>query len=352
MKNLPLLLFATNSGTGVTQRLIEDYPEFYQHGQLKLDRFENGDPKFYFVTEPDGTYRTDPNNRDCVVISSIRSSDDLEELVATLNQLSQRARSLSVVLLKFGGDTMDRVAEGHRGKFVTAKYRARLISDAMVASPYTNLFVLAPHNEGIPCYFDDHVKSSSIPSSEYYRLVARQLNVQALAAIDVGAGKLMRRVIDGIPSVLPLIVYSIRESNGKNKVPQGILGESKGMAVLGIDDLTRTLGSIVEGGRKLLAEGATEFHAAVTHMEATVEAVRAQLAKVDSSTGRPIITTLHMLDTTEDAARIEQAVFEGRLPPDRVFVHHLSHRLIHPQLERIFKSLCQTSNGEPPVAMA
>jgi phosphoribosylpyrophosphate synthetase len=351
MRNLPLLLFPTNSGRGVTERLFRDYPDFYQYGQLKLERFENGDPKFYFETDADGTYRTEPNNRDCVVLSSLRNADDLEELQSTLMQLSQRARSLTVVILKFGGDTMDRVAEGHRGKYVTAKIRAGLISRSMVACPYTNLFVLAPHQEGIPYYFDDHVKSSGIPSSEYYRRVAKELKVDALAALDVGAGKLMRRVIEGMSGVRPLIVYSIRESKGNTKVPAGILGNANDVSVLGVDDLTRTLGSIVEGGRSLLAEGATQFHAAVTHMEASVETVERQLAQVNR-TGKPIITTLHMLDTTADADRIAQAVIDGRLPQDRVFVHHLAHRLIHPQLERIFRSFSYTSNGAPPAAMA
>lgn len=253
-------------------------------------------------------------DRDVVLVGGTihdKATLDLFDLACGL--VAEGCRSLKVLIPYFGYSTMERATQP--GEVVTAKTRARIFS-AVPMAPFGNKIVMLDlHSEGIPFYFEGHVRAEHLYAKALILKEARRLGGQdfTLGAPDAGRAKWVQSLANdlGVPAGF---VYKKRAEDGSVSV-SGVNVTIKGRDVVLYDDMIRSGSSILQAAQAYKDAGARTISLLTTHGIFTSGAV----GKIKKS---GLVESITCTDSHPNALRIDDP-FVTVVSTDAVFADYL-----------------------------
>ncbi len=219
----------------------------------------------------------DASGRDCIVLGGTDSDGDtLDVFDLGSGLVSAGARSLSFVVPYFGYGTMDRPVKD--GEIVAAKTRAVLLSAIKPASGGNRVFLLDAHNEGLPYYFEGHIRPFHLYGEPVLIPAIRELGGSdfVLGSVDGGRAKWVGHFADVLGVDVAIVLK--RRLDGRRTEVVEISAAVQGRRVVIYDDMIRTGGSLIDAARAYVNEGASSIAVVSTHgvfAEDSVERLRA-----------------------------------------------------------------------------
>ena len=182
----------------------------------------------------------------------------LMELVLLIDALRRAsAERITAVLPYFGYARQDRKDEGR------VPISAKVVANMITGAGADRVLALDMHAAQLQGFFDipvDHLYASPVLTRYFRKLGASNLTV---VAPDVGSSKLARGYAKRLGGGLA-IVDKRRVSDRETQV-MSVIGEVKDRAVLLIDDMISTAGSITEAAQAVREMGARDIFLAATH---------------------------------------------------------------------------------------
>ena len=203
-------------------------------------------------------------DRDVVVVGgtvSDRATLALYDLGCTAVECG--ARSLTLVVPFFGGQTMERAVK--RGEAVTAKLRARLLSSIPTAPFGNRVLLLDLHTDGIPYYFEGALRAVHLSARPVVTEAIRRVGGPSfmLACTDAGRAKWVERLANDL-QVEAAFVFKRRDSATATRVTH-VSAQVAGRRVVIYDDMIRTGSSLVGAARAYRDAGAASIAVVATH---------------------------------------------------------------------------------------
>lgn len=225
-------------------------------GHVHCEEFPDGERYYRLASEVEGT--------DAVLVGgtiSDRSTLELYDLAWALVEAG--ARSLTIVIPYFGYSTMERAVRP--GEVVMAKSRAHLLSSIPVASCGNRVVLLDLHSEGLPYYFDGHIRPVHLYAKPVIMAAARRIAGDnfTIASTDAGRAKWVESLANDL-GIDAAFVYKRRIDGRRTKVA-GVSAQVQGKRVVIYDDMIRTGGSLLKAAEAYRDAGAIEITALATH---------------------------------------------------------------------------------------
>ena len=165
---------------------------------------------------------------------------------------------------------------------------ARLVANMIQAAGAERVMTMDLHSGQIEGYFSfpvDHLTAMHTFVDYFVDQGFRDAEDAVVVAPDTGEVKVAKQLAGHLR--LPwAIVNKMRDKLGQSEVTH-VIGEVEGKRAIMIDDVIATGGTLVNAAERLVAEGATEVHAAATHGEFSGEAYR----KIEDSLIREVVVT-------------------------------------------------------------
>ncbi len=211
-------------------------------------------------------YRILENIQDAevVLIGGTNSDRDTLELFDLGSALvGYGARRLTLILPYFGYSTMERAILA--GEVVMAKSRARLLSSIPEASAGNRIVLLDLHSEGLPYYFDGHVRPVHLYAKQLVLDKAMEIGGTdfVFACTDAGRAKWVESLANEV-GVDAAFVYK-RRLDGERTQVSGVNANVKGRKIVIYDDMIRTGSSLLKAAQAYREAGAAEISAITTH---------------------------------------------------------------------------------------
>ncbi len=186
-------------------------------------------------------------------------NDHLMELLIMIDACRRAsARQITAVIPYYGYARADRKTAGREA--ITAKLVANLITGAGAS----RILAMDLHVAQIQAYFDipfDHVYASNV-LQQY--IVSKGLADFVVVSPDVG-GVARARAFAKKLNDAPLAIIDKRRQEHNVAEVLNIIGDVRGKTAILVDDMIDTGGTITEGARLLLAQGAQSVYACATH---------------------------------------------------------------------------------------
>lgn len=187
------------------------------------------------------------------------TNDSFMELLFWIDALNRAsAASVTVVMPYFS------YAKGDKKDEPRVSIRARVCADCIEAAGADRVVTMDLHAPQIQGFF-------RIPVDNLYALPVlcervRQLGLQDLVVVSPDAGfvKQARRYASRLGASL-VIATKERDDHGERAAIQELIGDVAGRSALIVDDFTISGGTLAEVARLLVARGAREVYAMVTH---------------------------------------------------------------------------------------
>jgi ribose-phosphate pyrophosphokinase len=148
---------------------------------------------------------------------------------------------------------------------------AKLVANLLVAAGVNRLLTVDLHAQQIQGFFDipvDHLYAFPI-IAKY--LNALNLNNPVIVAPDTGGVKAAYAYARQLNCDLAVVA---KQRMGPDDVEAySLVGKVEGRPAIMVDDMTTTAGTLCSAAKLLLAQGASEIHAAVTHATITDKAI-------------------------------------------------------------------------------
>jgi len=247
-----LKIFAGRAGGALAKAMCEHLHLPMGLGQTTL--FDDGE---IFVKLDE-----DVRGRDCFVVQSTCDpvNGNLMELLIFIDCLRRAsAKRITAVIPYFGYARQDRKDEGRVP--ITAKLVANLITGAGAH----RVLCMDLHAAQIQGFFDipvDHLSASPVLLS-HFRDERERLGDLVVVSPDVGNVKVAKMYANALDAELAIIHK--RRTSGSHVTSQNIIGDVRDRAVLMIDDMISTAGTVCEAAKLVMANGATDVIAAATH---------------------------------------------------------------------------------------
>jgi ribose-phosphate pyrophosphokinase len=199
--------------------------------------------------------------QDCFVIQPTCTpvNENLMELLILLDALKRAsAGRITVVMPYYGYARQDRKAAGREA--ITAK----LIADLLTTAGAQRVVCLDLHKPQIMGFFNilvDHLYASPVLLEFFQSLNFTDV---VLVSPDVGGVSRARAFAKKLDDS-PIAIIDKRRSQHNVAEVYSIVGEVKGKAVIMVDDLVDTAGTLVKGAELLKKEGARTIYACCTH---------------------------------------------------------------------------------------
>lgn len=248
------ILFAIQS----YQYLLEEtlsHTSHIQKGEISVKYFPDGERYQRILT--------DVKEQDVIIIGGTpNDSDTLELYDVACSCAKYGAKSLTLVIPYFGYSTMERAVK--TGEIVTAKTRARLLS-CIPQTQYFSIVFLDLHTEGLPHYFENHVRPIHLYAKPLIIEACHELagNDFVLACTDAGRAKWVESLANDM-QVNGAFVFK-RRLSGENTEVTSINADVRGKKVIIYDDMIRTGGSLIKSAQAYKDAGATDIFAITTH---------------------------------------------------------------------------------------
>jgi ribose-phosphate pyrophosphokinase len=248
------IVFGTES-YGYLAEAIADAGQFVR-GQTERREFPDGERYYRLAANVDGA--------DVALVGgTISDRDTLEIYDLAWALVEAGARSLTLVIPYFGYSTMERAV--HPGEVVMAKSRAQLLSSIPVASGGNRIVLLDLHSEGLPYYFDGHVRPVHLYGKPIVVETAREIGGKdfVFACTDAGRAKWVESLANDL-GVEAAFVYKRRLDDRHTEVA-GVSARVKDKNVIIYDDMIRTGGSLLQAAAAYRDAGAKGIAAITTH---------------------------------------------------------------------------------------
>jgi ribose-phosphate pyrophosphokinase len=225
-------------------------------GAIERREFPDGERHYLLNCEVDGT--------DAVLVGgTISDRDTLECYDLAWALVEAGARSLTLVVPYFGYSTMERAVKP--GEVVMAKSRAQLFSSIPVAAGGNRIVLFDLHSEGLPYYFEGHVRPVHLYGKPIITATAREIGGTdfVFACTDAGRAKWVESLANDL-GVDAAFVYK-RRIDGRRTEVSGVSARVKDKYVVIYDDMIRTGGSLVKAAAAYREAGAKGIAAITTH---------------------------------------------------------------------------------------
>ncbi len=245
-----LRVFCGDSNPALAEKIV-DYLGI-QIGQCKRTIFPDGE----LMVKVDDDVR----GGDVFIIQSTCSpvNQNLMQLLIFIDCFRRAsADRITAVLPYFGYARQDRKDEGRVP--ITAKLVANLISTAGA----NRVLALDLHANQIQGFFDipvDHLTAEPVIS--YY---LKQMNIKDMVLVSPDVGNVKRTRAYAERFGVDLAIIDKRRVSGSDIVTENIIGSVDGKAVLMVDDLIATAGTVSNAAVLCKQQGATSVVVAATH---------------------------------------------------------------------------------------
>ncbi|MBU1430617.1 ribose-phosphate diphosphokinase [Myxococcota bacterium] len=208
---------------------------------------------------------TDVRGRSVIILAGTTSDTitlQLYDLACAISKYG--ADLLTLVIPYFGYSTMERAMMP--GEVVTAKSRARLLSNIPAPSRGLRVVLLELHSAGIPHYFEGDVTTHHLDATPVLCAVARRLGGDhdfVIGSCDAGRAKRVVALANAL-GVEAAFIYK-RRVDGSTTEIVGINANVLGREVIIYDDMIRSGGTLMGAARAYLSNGATGVSAIATH---------------------------------------------------------------------------------------
>lgn len=183
---------------------------------------------------------------------------NLMELLILIDALRRAsADRITAVLPFFGYARQDRKDQPR------VPITAKLVANLLTTAGADRVLTIDLHAGQIQGFFDiplDHL--FAVTTFVDYFMALKIKNIVVVSP-DVGGIKMARAYAKRLQA--PLAIVDKRRVSGEDTEVMNILGETKGMNALIIDDLVATAGSLVEAVNALKKAGVKDIYAAITH---------------------------------------------------------------------------------------
>jgi ribose-phosphate pyrophosphokinase len=255
LRFVPMLIASTEAYKYLQDEVLALMPSA-SAAQIEHNHFPDGETYHRFSTNI--------TNQHIVIIGgTIDDANTLELYDLAVGASQNGAAEISLVMPYFGYSTMERMVYG--GEVVKAQSRALLFSAIPSVRNAIEVFLFDLHSEGIPYYFDRHIRTHHVYCKPVILEAARQFggNDFVLASTDAGRAKWVESLALelGVPSAF---AYKQRV-NGEETKLSGINADVQGKHVIIYDDMIRTGGSLISCAQAYKQHGAASIDVITTH---------------------------------------------------------------------------------------
>ena len=180
--------------------------------------------------------------------------------------ISSGCSKLQIVIPYLAYSTMEKAKE--TGEIIIVKNIARLLSNIPQAPSGTHVYLIEPHSEEIPQFFENNANVSVISTEKIIMKIVKFLikteNSVILASADMGRKKIIHRLGEKLNLDRALLVKK-RLSPEKTEIISQINANVSEKTVIIYDDMIRTASSLLGAAKYYKDYGAKKIIAIVTH---------------------------------------------------------------------------------------
>jgi ribose-phosphate pyrophosphokinase len=221
-------------------------------GNVKIRKFANGEIYVRYFESVRGA--------DIFIIQSISApvNEALMELLIMVDAAKRAsARSITAVISHYGYARQDKKSAAREP--ITAK----LVADLLTVAGVNRVITMDLHQGQIQGFFNQPVNHlTALPIlADYFQ----SLDLQGVVVVspDVGRAKACKKLSDLLGAGLA-IMHKGRPEHNVAEITH-VIGEVEGKACIMADDMIDTAGSITEGAKALMQQGAGEIYVTATH---------------------------------------------------------------------------------------
>jgi ribose-phosphate pyrophosphokinase len=199
--------------------------------------------------------------RDVFIVQSTHPpADNILELLLFLDAAKRAsADRITAVIPYFGYARQDRKDEPR------VPISSKLIANLLASSGANRVLTMDLHAEQIQGFFDipvDHLYATPV-FLEYYQ--HHDLEDYVIISPDAGRANRVRAFARRLKQGLPIAIVDKRRTGPNQALVLNVVGDVKGKTALIYDDMLDTGGTMVEGARAIIEQGAKQVFACVVH---------------------------------------------------------------------------------------
>ena len=221
-------------------------------GELEITAFSDGEINVYINENVRGM--------DCFLIQPTcsPSQTNLMELLIMIDAFRwASARRITAVIPYFGYARQDRKVQPR------VPITAKLVADLLGAAGADRVLTIDLHAGQIQGFFDipvDHLFAAPLIIENFQKLDLSNLTVVSPDSGGVERARAFAKRMDA-----PLSIIDKRRERENVVDAMNVIGDVRGRDVLIVDDMIDTAGTLTEGARALMEQGATAVYASATH---------------------------------------------------------------------------------------
>ncbi len=222
-------------------------------GRVQLDSFPDGEISLKLIEDVRGrdAFVVQPTCQPC--------NEHLMELLIFIDALKRAsAKRITAVIPYFGYARQDRKDEGR------VPITAKLVANLLTIAGTDRVLTLDLHAAQIQGFFDIPVDNLSAEPVLTAYLTSLELGPMTLVSPDISNAKQARVYADRLGG-LGLAIIDKRRTSGSETTVHGIVGDVKDKAVLMVDDMIATAGTVVQACELVREHGARKVIVAATH---------------------------------------------------------------------------------------
>ncbi len=221
-------------------------------GAARVIRFSDGEITIYIEESVRGS--------DIFIVQPLSSpaNENIMELLIMIDAMKRAsAKEINLVIPYYGYARQDRKTKAR------APITAKLIADLLTSAGADRVVTMDLHAGQIQGFFNipvDHLLGIPILSKYFLQ---KNLSHTVVVSPDMGGVTRARNMAEKLQ--LPMAIIDKRRPEPNVSEVMNIIGKVKGKKVIMIDDIIDTAGTIVQGARALLDQGAVEVSACCIH---------------------------------------------------------------------------------------
>ncbi|MGV6846796.1 MAG: ribose-phosphate pyrophosphokinase [Marinibacterium sp.] len=230
---------------GVHTGLVNAKVRRFNDGEIFVEVFENVRGEDMFIIQP----------------TSNPANDNLMELLIMADALRRSsAARITAVLPYFGYARQDRRTKAR------TPISAKLVANMLVGAGVERVLTMDLHTAQIQGFFDipvDNLYASPIFALDILSRFSERMEELVVVSPDVGGVARARELAKRINT--PLSIIDKRREEAGEVAEMNVIGNVEGKVCLIVDDLVDTAGTLVKAADVLIAQGAKEVHAFISH---------------------------------------------------------------------------------------
>jgi len=246
-----MMIFAGTSNPELATQIV-DQIEGVELGAVKIQRFANGEIYVRFLESVRGA--------DVFLIQSTCTpvNETLIELLIMVDAAKRAsAAHICVVMPHYGYGRQDKKSASRE------PITARLVADMLEVAGVDRIITMDLHQGQIQGFFSipvNHLTALGILADHFSSL---GLSDMCVVSPDVGRAKVCKKLADMLDAPLA-IMHKGRPEHNRAEITS-VVGHVDGMNCIVTDDMIDTAGSITEGAKALIAQGAKGVWVGATH---------------------------------------------------------------------------------------